>query len=261
MKEKILLSIIFLFGLQLLSCSHDDPGESNQDPDAISTIHFNRSDYTIMIGGLRSIPFSGGGGVYKLEASNPEVLGKFGIDIETHRLLINPTKTGQSTLTIFDEDAEVSVTLNITVEDFYRSFKIVEIEGKNTNKFFRQTNYIRFIRNTDNTKPVKVVWLNPMEFQLQTIAEGFFNITHNAPNVYTMNFSLHPNINDSIEKFEYTIGGDWECMSMFKELFNFDWDENTVLSRSEQISRDYKLILTDTVNDCRITCILQKLEY
>ncbi len=261
MKEKILLSIVIFFGLHLLSCSRDEQGDNIQEPDAVSAIHFSKRDYTIMFGGGSSIPFSGGGEVYKLEASNPEVLGKFGIDIETHRLLINPAKSGESTLTIFDVNAKVSVTLNITVEDFYRSFKIVEIDGKNTNKFFGLTNRIRFIRNTDNTKPVKVVWLDPMKFQLQTIAEGYFNITHNEPNLYTMNFSLHPTINDNIEKFEYTIGGDWECMSLFEELFNFNWGKNEDLSRSEQISRDYKLILTDTVNDCRITCILQELDY
>ncbi|MDE7345897.1 MAG: hypothetical protein K2N48_04045 [Muribaculaceae bacterium] len=95
--------------------------------------------------------------MYKLEVSTPEVLGKFGIDIETHHLIINPAKIGESTLNIIDVNAGITVTLDITVVDYYLSFKIEDIEGTNTNEFFKTDNYIRFIRNEDNTKPVKIM--------------------------------------------------------------------------------------------------------
>ena len=255
--KKLILPILFITCLLMTACSANN--EPEKEPEAISPIHFNSRDYTIMFGVTGSIPFADGGGVYEFEAGNPDVLGKINIDIETHRLLINPAKTGESTLTIIDVKAETAVTLNITVEDFYRSFKIVEVEGRNTNKFFQITNTIRFIRNKDNTKPVKVIWLDKIDFQSKTVGEGFFNIIRNEDNTFTMEFSLHTTIDEKLETFEYKIGGDWECMSLFEEMFGFDWDKNEALSRSERPVRDYKMILTDTSNGCRITCLLQKI--
>ena len=255
--KKLILPFIFITCLLMTACSpNNEPGK---EPAAISPIHFNKRDYTIMFGVTQSIPFADGGGVYEFEAGNPDVLGKIDIDIKTHRLLINPAKPGESTLTIIDVKAETTVTLNITVEDFYRSFRIVEVEGTNTNKFFQIQHIIRFIRNEDNTRPVKVVWTNPMNFRLQTLGEGFFNINRCEDNIFTMEFSLHTPIEEKLETFEYKIGGDWECMSLFEELFGFDWDKNKTLSRSERPVRDYKMILTDTSNGCRITCMLQKI--
>ena len=255
--KKLILPILFTACLLMTACSANN--EPENEPDAMSSIHFNSRDYTIMFGVTGSIPFSDGGGVYEFEVGNPNVLGKIDVDIETHRLLINPAKPGESTLTIIDVKAETAVTLNITVEDFYRSFKIVEIEGTNTNKFFQIQHRIRFIRNEDNTKPVKVVWTNPMNFRLQTVGEGYFNIFRNEDNTFTMKFSLHSPIEERPEIFEYTMGGDRECISLFEELFGFDWDKNAAVSRSDRPVRDYKMILTDTFNGCQITCLLQKI--
>ncbi|MDE6549039.1 MAG: hypothetical protein K2L22_08575 [Muribaculaceae bacterium] len=253
--KKLILPFLFIVCLLMTACSTNN--EPENEPEAISPIHFNSRDYTIMFGVTGSIPFTDGGGVYEFEVGNPDVLGN--IDIETHQLLINPTKPGESTLTIIDVKAETAVTLNITVEDFYRSFKIVEVEGKNTNIFFQIQHRIRFIRNKDNTKPVKVVWTDPMDFRLRTLGEGHFNIIRNENNTFIMRFSLHSPIEERPETFEYAIDWDWECMSLFEELFGFDWNKNAALSRSEQPVREYKMILTDTFNGCQITCLLQKI--
>ena len=52
--------------LVMAACSsHGD------EPETISPIQFSKHDYTIVYGGSSGIPFTGGGDVYKLEASNP----------------------------------------------------------------------------------------------------------------------------------------------------------------------------------------------
>ncbi|MDE5632178.1 MAG: hypothetical protein K2I54_05140, partial [Muribaculaceae bacterium] len=65
---------------------------------------------------------SPGGGVYELTASNPEVLGKFGIDVETIRLLINPASVGESSLVITDVLASTTVTLRVKLHVLFNSF-------------------------------------------------------------------------------------------------------------------------------------------
>lgn len=108
-------------------------GHNNDDEPEIYPIRFEQSSYTIRFGVGTSISFVDGGGIYELTASNPKVLGKFGIDSETHRLLINPSSVGESSLTITDILANATITLNFKVEDFYISFKVDEINGKNIN--------------------------------------------------------------------------------------------------------------------------------
>ena len=242
--------------LVMVACSNH-----NDEPEAISPIQFSKRDYTIIYGGSNGIPFTGGGDVYKLEASNPEVLGKFGIDIETHNLIINPAKTGESTLNIIDVNAGNSVTLNITVEDYYLPFKIEEIEGTNNNKFFTTETScrIRFIRNEDNTKPVKITWLIPWKFQSVTRAEGFFDISRSETNIFTMTLSLQGVESEEIETFEYIMGGDGGYMNIFNSIFGFNWNESVDLSRSTP-PIEYKMILTDNSNGCKITCLLQPLK-
>ena len=244
---------IMTFCLVFIACSNH-----NDELETVSPIQFSKQDYTIVYGGSNGIPFTGGGDVYKLEASNPDVLGKFGIDIETHHLIINPAKTGESSLNIVDVNAGNTVTLDITVVDYYLSFKIEEIEGMNTNKFFATETAcrIRFIRNEDNTKPVKITWLNPMKFQSETRAEGFFDISRSETNIFTMTLSLHGVESEKIETFEYTMGGDGGYMNIFNSVFEFNWND---LSRSIP-PREYKMTLTDNSNGCKITCSLQPLK-
>lgn len=244
--------------LEMSACSsHDD------EPESVSPMQFSKRDYTIIARGSNGIPFTGGGDVYKLEASNPEILGKFGIDIETHTLIISPVKAGVSTLNIIDVDNGTTVTLNITVEDYYLPFKIIEIEGTNTNKFFTLEIpcSIRFIRNDDNTKPVKVVWKNPSNFNKpMTKAEGFFDISRSDTNIFTMTLSLQGVASEQTETFEYTMGGDGEYMKFFDRLFDFNWDPSIASSRSSQ-PRVINMILTDNSNGCRITCEFQPLKF
>ncbi|MBD5272998.1 MAG: hypothetical protein HDS42_07040 [Bacteroides sp.] len=249
-------NILFVtFCMLFIACS-----SHNDEPETVSPIQFSKQDYSIVYGRWSAIPFTGGGEVYKLEASNPEVLGKFVIDIETHRLMIYPAKTGKSTLNIVDVNAGNTVALHITVDDYYLAFKIEDIEGTNTNEFFQIGNDIRFIRDEDNTKPVKIVFQNNMDFRLVTVAEGFFNIDRSETNVFTMTFSLQGVKSNKIESFEYIMGGNGAYMNFFNSIFDFNWNESVAMSRSSQ-PIEYKMILTDNSNGCKITCLLQPLKF
>lgn len=253
--NKIFNVIMLLTCLFITACSGDN------EPDAITPIHFEQRDYTIMFGKGAVIPFTGGSGVYELTASNPEVLGKFGIEMEApnHSLYIQPAKTGESYLTIKDVKAETTVTLHFIVEDLYLSFRINEVDGTNTNEFFEVGREIRFIRNEDNTKPVKVIWYNNMTFQPMIVGEGLFNITRSDTNIFSMEFSLHHNSDEEFALYEYTMGGDGEYMAMFDHIFDFGWEKNVASSssRSQPVKR-IEMILTDKNNGCKITCSLAK---
>lgn len=245
----------------LLTCLFITACSEDNEPGAVTPIHFEQRDYTIMFGKGAVIPFTGGGGVYELTASNPEVLGRFGIEMEApnHSLYIQPAKTGESYLTIKDVKAEATVTLHFIVEDFYLSFSIDEVDGTNTNEFFEVGREIRFIRNEDNTKPVKVIWYNNMTFQPMIAGEGLFNITRSDTYIFSMEFSLHHKSDEEFALYEYTMGGDGEYMSMFDSIFNFGWEKNvaSLYSKSQPVKR-IKMILTDKNNGCKITCSLVK---
>ncbi len=255
MNKNISTLIMLLISFVITACTH------NNEPDAVVPISFEKRDYTVMYGKGAVIYFTGGGGVYDLTASNPEVLGKFGIEMEAskHCLYIQPANTGESDLTIKDVKTDTTVTLHFIVEDFYLSFRIDEIDGTNTNEFFDVGREIRFIRDDDNTKPVKVIWYNNMTFQPMTIGEGVFNINRSDTNIFTMDLSLHKsNSEDSATyDYEYTMGGDGEYMTIFDHVFNFGWEENVASqsSRSQPINR-VQMILIDKNNGCKITCQL-----
>lgn len=247
--------------IMLLTCLFITACNGDNEQDAITPIHFEQRDYTIMFGKETVIPFTGGSGVYELTASNPEVLGKFGIEMEApdHSLYIQPAKTGESYLTIKDVKAEATVTLHFIVEDFYLSFRINEVDGTNTNEFFEVGREIRFIRNEDNTKPVKVIWYNNMTFQPMIVGEGIFNITRSDTNIFSMEFSLHHNRDEEFALYEYTMGGDGEYMAMFDHIFDFGWEKNVASSSSRsQPVKKIEMILTDKNNGCKITCSLAK---
>lgn len=253
--NKIFNVIMLLTCLFITACSGDN------EPDAITPINFEQRDYTIMFGKEAVIPFTGGSGVYELTASNPEVLGKFGIEMEApnHSLYIQPAKTGESYLTIKDVKAEAIITLHFIVEDFYLSFRINEVDGTNTNEFFEVGREIRFTRNEDNTKPVKVIWYNNMTFQPMIVGEGIFNISRSDTNIFTMEFSLHHKSDEEFSLYEYTMGGDGEYMAMFDHIFDFGWEKNvaSLTSKSQPVKR-IEMILTDKNNGCKIICSLIK---
>lgn len=251
-------NIIILF---LLTCLFITACDNKEEPNAVSPINFEKRDYTVMFGKRTVIPFTGGSGVYELTASNPEVLGRFGSEMEAsgHKLYIQPAKTGESYLTIKDVKTETTVTLHFIVEDFYLSFRIDEVDGTNTNEFFEVGREIRFIRNEDNTKPVKVIWYNNMTFQPMIVGEGLFNITRSDTNIFSMEFSLHHKSDEEFALYEYTMGGDGEYMKMFDSIFNFDWEKiiASLSSRSQPVKR-IEMILTDKNNGCKVTCSLQQ---
>lgn len=247
--------------VMLLTCLFTTACNDNNEPDTVTPIHFEKNDYTVMYGKGAVIPFTGGGGVYELTASNPDVLGRFGIEMEApnHSLYIQPARTGESYLTIKDKKADATVTLHFTVDDFYMSFRIDEIEGTNVNEFFDVGREIRFIRNEDNTKPVKVIWHQNNTFRPMTIGEGLFDIIHSDTNIFTLEFSLHfdKGEDSSVYDYAYVLGGDGEYMTMFNSVFDFGWVKNITSnsSRSQPVKR-IEMTMTDKDNDCKIRCHL-----
>lgn len=111
-----------------------------------------------------------------------------------------------------------------------------------------------------NTKPVKIVFQNHLDFRLVTVAEGFFNRDYITSNVFTMIFSLQSVKSEQIETFEYTMGGDGEYMNVFDRVCDFNWDISIASSRSSQ-PREVKTILTDNSNGWRITRKFQPLKF
>ena len=146
--NKISISFLFILSLFMASCSNNDEPETYP-------IKFGKMDYTIRFATTTRIDFTDGGGKYELKASNPDVLGSFYIDGENHSLVVCPSSTGESTLTVTDVKMNTTVTLNFIVEDFYLSFRVFEIEGDNHNPYLSIGNEIRFIRDDENTRQMK----------------------------------------------------------------------------------------------------------
>ena len=247
------LGLYFLALLQtLIICSCNNNGdEPTPEP-----IRFANQEYSIRLGVGTNISFVDGGGVYELSASNPEILGKYSIEVETKNLLINPAATGQSYLTIKDVIAGSLVTLNITVEDFYMSFRIDEIEGKNTNEYFDIGREIRFVRDADNTKPILIMRQNKLDYHWLTVGEGVFDISRSETEIFSMHMALHGNHNEELVAFEYTMSGDAGYMYIFDHWFGYNWPQATMSGRTLPVER-CRMILTDTFNGCKITCTLQ----
>ena len=177
--------------------------DSSEEPE-VYPIRFGQTDYTIRYATTARIGFVDGGGKYELAASNPEVLGEFYIDAENNSLVVRPSSVGESTLTITDEIAGTSVTLSFTVVDFYLSFKVFNIEGDNHNPYLSIGNEIRFIRDNENTRQMKIMWQNKMSYEVKCIASGWFDIERNESNIYTLNMALHSQRIEEMESFCYT---------------------------------------------------------
>lgn len=183
------------------------------------------------------------------------MLGKFYIDEESRSLVVTPASVGESTLTILDVRAHSSVTLNFTVEDFYLSFRVDEIEGENHNPYLSVGNELRFIRDDANSRRMKVMWQNKVTFELKCIAYGCFNIERSETNTFTLDMALHFERTEELEAFSYVMSGDWEYMALFEKYFDYDW-ANGAGSKSMP-PKHIKMILTDPSDDTRVVCSLQ----
>lgn len=248
--NRLLIPFILFLSLFLSSCEDNDAPES-------SPIRFGKTDYTIRFGIATHISFVDGGGEYELTASNTDVLGEFYIDTENQALVVNPSGVGESKLTITDVRNKSSVTLNITVEDFYLACRIVDIEGENLNPYLSIGNEIRFIRDMDNNKSVKIMWQNKVTYELKCIANGRFDIERSETNIFTLNMALHSDRIEELEAFSYTMGGDGECLDIFDKYFDYNWG-NSIASRSLPV-KQIRMILTDPITGCKISCSLQPL--
>lgn len=242
------LAFLLIASIFTAACSENDEPE-------IHPIRFSQQDYTIRFGIRSNIGFVDGGGVYELTASNPDVLGEFYIDNDVSSLVVFPKSIGESSLTIKDVIANSSVTLNITIENFYLSFIVDKIEGENTNHYLSVGNEIRFIRDDDNTKQLEVYRLDHLTHKEEYVADGFFEIDKSETNIFSLNMALHHNPTEELEGFSYTMGGDWEYLNMFDKYFEYNWDKS-IASKSQPVKR-INMILTDSFNGCKISCSLQ----
>lgn len=245
---KLIIPFLFITCLFIVSC------DNNSDPE-IYPIRFGQTDYTICFGVRSSISFVDGGGLYELTASNADVLGKYYIDNDTKTLIVIPTAKGESTLTVTDVKTNTSVTLKFTVEDFYLSFMVTEINGDNTNPYLNERNEIRFIRDEENTKQIKIMYQDNLTYEMKCIATGYFDIERSTTNIFTLNMMLHSYHGEEFEGFSYTLGGDGEYLSMFDKYFEYDWDKS-IASRTLPM-KQITMIMTDSFNNCKISCALQ----
>lgn len=87
------------------------------------------------------------------------------------------------------------------------------------------------------------------------IATGYFDIERSATNIFTLNMMLHSHNDEEFEGFSYTLGGDGEYLSLFNKYFEYGWD-NSIASRSLPM-KQVTMIMTDSFNNCKISCALQ----
>lgn len=248
---KLIMPIVLVLSFLLVSCDSSD----DIDDIEVHPIRFEQSDYTIRFGITSHISFVNGSGMYELTASNPDVLGDFYMDVDNRVLIVRPSKVGKSTLTITDVITNTSVTLDFTVEDFYLSFRVSEIEGDNHNPYLSVGNEIRFIRDEENSRMMKVMMQNKVTYDVKCIAYGNFDIERSESNIFTLNMALHSQHIEELETFSYTMSGDKEYMAMFEKYFDYKW-EHLITSRSQPV-KQIKMILTDHFNGCKISCSLQ----
>lgn len=246
--KKLFIPFIFTVCLFMTACDNSD------DPE-VKPIQFGQLDYTIRYGVTSRIGFVNSSGKYELTASNPEVLGDFYIDVDNSVLIVRPSSVGESTLTVTDVITNFSVTLDFTVEDFYLSFRISEIEGDNHNPYLSVGNEIRFIRDEENTRQMKVMWQNKVTYEVKCIAHGYFDIERSESNTFTLNMALHSQRIEELESFCYTLCGDGEYLSLFEKYFDYKWDDS-IVSKSMP-PKEIQMVLTDSFNGCRIMCLLQ----
>lgn len=154
-------------------------------------------------------------------------------------------------LTVKDILANSSVTLKFTVEDFYLSFSIIEIEGANNNPCLTTDGEIRFIRNADNTKSVKLFAIDHMTNKEALVGKGNFDMIRDGY-IYKLRMDLQSRESDGLESFEYILGGDSEYLKIFNLYFDFGWDKQP---QSKSLpAKQIRMIMTDESNGCQITC-------
>lgn len=230
---------------------------SDIDEPEIYPIRFPQPSYTVKMGITSSIFFVDGGDEYIIEIGNPDVIGKAEIDINNHNLYITPISIGESTITINDIRALKAVQLHITVVDFYLSFNVVSIDGENNNPYIRLNDELRYIRTDDNRKPFKIMYHNPLNYEVNTIAEGTFDFIRGDSD-FSLEMALHRKTGEELEAFTYTAKGPTAVFDVFNLYFGFGW-EKLPQSKGLPVQR-LNLELIDH-NGCTINTILMPLSY
>ena len=94
-----------------------------------------------------------------------------------------------------------------------------------------------------------------LTYEMKCIATGYFDIERSTTNIFTLNMMLHSYHGEEFEGFSYTLGGDGEYLSMFDKYFEYDWDKS-IASRTLPM-KQITMIMTDSFNNCKISCALQ----
>lgn len=244
--NKLIIPLIFIACLFLTACNNSD-----SEPE-VYPIRFAQQTYTIKMGVTTPISYVDGGDVYDVEIGNPAVIGKAGIDIETHCLMITPIAVGESTITVKDKRAESTIILNITVTDFYLGFKVERIEGESSNPYITPNSEIRYIRTSENKKFLRIINYDNLSQKEKVIAEGVFDMIK-GDKEFILDMVLHCGEHEEPEYFSYSVKGYEGVFDIFNRCFEFGW-EKSPKSRTLPMPR-VNMDLTDMNNGCQINTV------
>lgn len=245
--KRLFIPFILMACLLMTACNSDDV--TREEPE-VKTIQFSKQDYFIVYGTGSSIGYSNGGGVYKVEVGNPEVIGKAVIDIETRHLILFPIALGESTVTVKDVNTNESVTINITVTNIHMYFHVNTVEGTNNNPYITQGSKIQLIRTCDDQKVIRIVGPDSQS----TIAEGLFDMT--KADEYSLAMSLYGSENEEPQLFRYSVKANDPIFNLYNQWFTHEYiPVPTNRATSPQPPKLY-MQLTDMSNGCKITTML-----
>ncbi len=245
--KKLIKLFLVTISIIIVSCNKDKELE-------IYPIRFNQPDYTVMMYNSNTISYVDGGGVYEIGIGNPSVIDQAYIDTETQRLFVIPKTPGSSTITIKDKKADATVTLNITVIDFYLSFIVNDITGRNINPYIEKNCQIRFIRTMDNAKKIEIFTRDNSYNEYERLAEGYFDMIK-GENEFTLELSLHEGQQYELMLFSYSVKGDNHLFDIFNMYFDYNWGKS-IESRTLPYQQ-VKMDLFDTQFDCTIYTVLR----
>lgn len=245
--KRLFIPFMLMACILMTACNSDEV--ISKEPE-VKTIQFSKQDYSIVYGVGASIGYSNGGGVYKVEVGNPEVIGKAVMDIETRHLILLPIALGESTVTIKDVNTNKSVTINITVTNIHMYFHVNTVEGTNNNPYITQGSKIQLVRTCDDQKVIRIVGPDSQS----TIAEGLFGMTKGDE--YTLEMSLYGSDSEEPQLFRYSVKANDAVFNLYNQWFTHEYiPVPTNRAISPQSPKLY-MQLTDMSNGCKITTMM-----
>lgn len=244
MINKLIFPILLIINIFITGCSENEP--------EIYPIRFNQQNYTVMLGQITYISYVDGSGVYDVEIENQDIIGNAYINTQNYSLVITPAATGKSTITVKDIKTDTTVTLNITVTDFYLSFKVETIDGNNVNPYIDLNSEIQFVRTVEGKRLLRIVNTDDTDNQQKTVANGTFDMVK-EDNVFILKMSLDHNVINELKLlFTYSVKGTQTVYDVFNHYFDYNWEKYS-LPRSYMPMQVHIMNLTDIDNDCTIS--------